>query len=266
MPYGSRLRKTMRRTARRARRSAVWSRINTPKRYTRSLAFRTKKPFGFNPNDTLHVDRPVPGRGFMPAILFTTLRYSETVSLSNQNISGLVGEEMAYRLNSLYDPNFTLGFTLPGHQPLGFDQLTPMYRKYTVYRVDVQVKVTGVRPNAATDRPFLVAAVRSSQNTWFTTNKLAWEVQEQPHCTILDGNFIQTWDQSYNIADIEGKSKQLIFDNPEYSAGVGANPSAPVFFTVACGEYNSAPNQTVQALVSIVYHARFTEPNMVTYS
>lgn len=43
----------------------------------------------------------------------------------------------SFRLNSLYDPNYTGA----GHQPIGFDQLTPIFNSYTVIGARANIKV-----------------------------------------------------------------------------------------------------------------------------
>lgn len=267
MPYGLRLRKTMRRTARRARRNTAWARLNGFRRSTKSLGYKTRKhPYSVIYGSSLHVDRPVQARGFMPNVLFTQLRYAETFELSNENISGISGNNMAYRLNSLFDPNFTILSSLPSHQPLGFDQLSGLYRAYTVYKVEVQVRITGYTASTTTARPFLACAAVPTNSTWTPNAKLPWEIQEQPMTTVLDGTLLQSWNHTYWINEIEGKTKQAIFDNNAYSALVSTNPASTPYLCLTCGEYSNAPGQTVRGLVSFVFHARFTEPNPQTYS
>jgi len=65
--------------------------------------------------------------GFVfPIKLKARLRYSEAITLTT-GAAGIAAVNQ-FRLNGLYDPNLTG----TGHQPLGYDQITPLYNKYKV--------------------------------------------------------------------------------------------------------------------------------------
>lgn len=65
-------------------------------------------------------------------------KYSEFVSLPSPTATTFAIQK--YRLNSLYDPNQTVG--APGeHQPYGFDEWTNFYSKYLV--MGAHIKVSG---------------------------------------------------------------------------------------------------------------------------
>lgn len=66
------------------------------------------------------------GKGPFPPQLRNTLRYNETVLISVSGGSGYY----VFSCNALYDPNVTG----TGHQPMYYDQLTPIYNHYTVVK------------------------------------------------------------------------------------------------------------------------------------
>lgn len=51
------------------------------------------------------------------------LKYSISISFTSTSFQNKV-----FRMNSLFDPEFIIG----GHQPMGYDQWTPMYNRYLV--------------------------------------------------------------------------------------------------------------------------------------
>jgi len=229
---------------------------------TKSLIEPTRRPFGVNLGDALHIDRLACGRGAFPPQLFVKLRYTDFLSSSADNLTGLTGSETAYRLNSLFDPYFSAG----GHQPLGFDQLTPIYGQYTVYKVDVQVRVTSY---SGSGDPFLAVNVRPSTSTYVLSGlKNAGELLEQPNNTVLDGTFKQSWNQTFWIGQVEGLPNKKIMTENNYSAQSGVSPSSTPYLSLAVGTYQTpaSSTNTVWYNISFVFHARFSNQNPLAQS
>jgi len=74
-----------------------------------------------------------------PRTLRRSLRYAESFGLTT-GASGGCGAEQAFILNSLFDPNYTG----TGHQPYGFDQISPLYASYLVHAVKVTLLVSTI--------------------------------------------------------------------------------------------------------------------------
>lgn len=66
-----------------------------------------------------------PKVSFQPRFVPTRMRYCDEFLISH--VGGLVNDQI-FRMNSVFDPDRTN----VGHQPLGFDQLTPLYDHYRV--------------------------------------------------------------------------------------------------------------------------------------
>ena len=64
----------------------------------------------------------------------TVLKYS---SFDNKSITGGLINTHAFRLNSLYD----LDYTYAGHQPYGYDQLAAIFNKYQVTAIKMRFKL-----------------------------------------------------------------------------------------------------------------------------
>ena len=119
MPYARNIRRsTVKRAARRTTRRAKFGTGDKFASYgkaAKSIATKRSPAFAKNLGNALHVDRPLVQGGALPATLYTKHRYSEQVILYSDNLTNRTGTEIAFRLNSLFDPNFTG----TGHQPLG---------------------------------------------------------------------------------------------------------------------------------------------------
>lgn len=225
---------------------------------SRSLSFTTKVPFAKRLGEKLQIDRPIRGRGAFPNTMWTQHRYSDQLLLIADNTTGRTGTGLAYRLNSLFDPYFPVG----GHQPLGFDQLTPVYQVYCVYKVDVQVRVTEAFGSGG--KAFCVAGIKPSTSTYTVgTLKAAQELQEQPNNTIIDASEGVTWNTTLWVADVEGRPRSQIFNDDSYVAAVSANPILTPFIEFACGTYGepAMESSSVRVMVSFVFHTRWSNPN-----
>lgn len=229
----------------------------------RSLITNTKPAFGYNLGARLHIDKVAPNRGAFPTEMYIKFRYTDVLTLSADNLTGLTGSEIPYRLNSLFDPYFLTG----GHQPLGFDQMSPIYQNYTVYKVDVQIRVLA---SVGTGEPFLAVNVKPSTSVYTLSGlKNAGEILEQPNNTILDGDDSrQCWNTTIDLSEIEGISKRKIMTENNYSAAVTANPTSTPFLGLACGTYllPASSTNSVICAVSFVFHTRMWAQNPLAQS
>lgn len=266
MPYARNIRRsTVKRAARRTTRRAKFGTGDKFASYgkaAKSIATKRSPAFAKNLGNALHVDRPLVQGGALPATLYTKHRYSEQVILYSDNLTNRTGTEIAFRLNSLFDPNFTG----TGHQPLGYDQFGALYGIYRVYKVEVQVRLTGKFGSAVT---FLAANVRPSLSTYSLGSlKKGDEVLEQPGNTIMDASLNQSWSQTYYIADIEGVTRQRVMSDDQYNAGVGANPFLTPYLSVVAGTWDepASASNGVYAVVSFVYHTQWSNPKPLPQS
>jgi len=91
------------------------------------------------------------GKGF-PSRLTFTHTYADNFSISST--LGALNTQV-YRLNGMYDPDFTS----TGHQPMFFDQLTPLYEHYTVIASKITMWLT---PATSTTVPCQMALFQNS--------------------------------------------------------------------------------------------------------
>lgn len=267
MPYARNIRRsTVKRAARRTTRRAKYGtgdKFSTWGKGARQLITQKRPAFSHNMGNALHIDRPIVQGGAFPTTLFTKMRYSQQLIVYTDNLTNRTGSENAFRLGSLYDPDFTG----TGHQPLGFDQLAAIYRIYRVYKVDINVRITGKFGTAVT---FLVAGIRPSQSLYqLGSLKKGDELLEQPNNTLLDcGLSNQSWSQSYYLADIEGTTRQRYMSDDQYASLVTGNPVLTPYFAVAAGTWDEPASQQngCYVTVSFVFHTMWSTLNPLPQS
>lgn len=185
------------------------------------------------------------------------LPYVERSILINPAIGGLAASYY-FSANGLYDPNITGG----GHQPLGFDQIMPMYDHYTV----IASKITCTFYNDDTSIKQVVG-LRLADSTTLTS--------ADPTALMESGGGKYGW---LNARAVDGDmatmtlgcspkkffSKSL--NDDVYKGGIGSNPSDQVYFHIWCAPFNSADSAAVYVNVRIDYIALFSEPKQLAQS
>lgn len=163
-----------------------------------------------------------------------------------------------FNLSSLFDPD-TTG---TGHQPIGFDQLIPMYDHYTVHHAEVRLIFT------STDVTYPQMAVIALEDEATTSTQFA-TVVENGRC-------------SYDVVGPRGGSQQVVeltmdidhslffgrnvLSGDKYMGTATTSPLEACFLHV--GVSGVAALNTGGCFVSaeIIYHARLSEPTRVVGS
>jgi hypothetical protein len=197
-----------------------------------------------------------------PPTMSKILKYCDNFILDSGATSGLVGAENQFRMNSLYDPDLTN----VGHQPYNFDQLTPIYNRYRVNRIDIKLEFTD--PSA--DGLFLFVKYRSSSaasSALAGSSMIYMEEQPSVWCKPINntGSQVVVFNNSVPIAAIEGISQAQLIANDGYQAVVTASPSKVPLFDFAVG-HGSANNVTCTVKMTLLFHATFFDRNTVANS
>lgn len=186
-----------------------------------------------------------------------SLPYVEQAIQLNPGIGGLAVSHF-FSANGLYDPNVTGG----GHQPLGFDQIMPLYDHYTViaskitvtaYNDDSTVKqVIGVRLADQNSAPYTDLANLMENGG----GKYVWLNSKGGN-----GDMV-TFSMGCSPKRFFGKS----LNDDTYKGGIGANPADQVFFHVWAAPYSSTDSAAINVNVRIDYIALFSEPKQLQSS
>jgi len=165
-----------------------------------------------------------------------TFGYSETQNFTTGAVS-LVGTQQVWRLNSLFDPNFT-GV---GHQPYGYDQFNTLYSNYKVHKVKVKMTWFDVAG------PNIMAVMRaggSYDGAAGVQGKTADVVAETPGGVVRNltetGKQAVVIEQEFSIPAILGMSQQEFegsngFDKSPASV-VGANPFLSAYLYIGISD------------------------------
>lgn len=197
-----------------------------------------------------------PRRGItgFPQELRTTLRYSDVVVLTST-----VGSVSTYsfRLNSLYDPDFTG----TGHQPYYFDQFAALYQRYCVKGAKITAKFSHI-VNAINvtqpSGPTVVGITTDDDGAIATTITTAMEETNTTSDFLnnaLGGNNVKTLSKTYSPMTDLGLSET----NDSIVSAVNANPTRPWFANVWMAEAGLASPTSVAVKIEIVFDAVFSE-------
>lgn len=167
--------------------------------------------------------------------------------------TGLLGTQLAYYLNSIYDPYVGVG----GHQPYGHDTMAEMYNRYRV--ISCRVQLTFTTPGGGSDIVCIMAASSNTSNG--LTGLQLYQAQEQPGTTwgLLpsSGERRCILQQNYDMATLYGISKAAYMAENDYAAAIGANPAIPAYLTINTGCYDGTNAETCQCQIFLEYTVLF---------
>jgi hypothetical protein len=177
--------------------------------------------------------------------------YCQRFLTQSNTITGDCGTENSMRLNSCFDPDATGGT----HQPYGYDQMTAIYNRYVVHKVEAELVIQNTSGNQAMALGFIV---RPSNGSLSISGLSITDVWEKSQCDVLfpwpTGQTVRH-KINVNIWDVEGMTKaQLLANVEEYSALMSANPVRIPTLAFAVANTSSNSQITIQTYVRFVYH------------
>jgi len=225
------------------------------KQNPRQAQRRRQRRRGPNPSDGPYADgndgtawtklfkaSPFPVRKFLdvPSSYFITLGAAG---------GGLFGTAYSWRLNSLYDPEISLGLA----SPYQYSALASIWRAYRVHAVTIDLLFSD--PSA--DGMYVAAGIYASNNTPnISGNGLGVVDQKQMvDMRAINNTGAQTVriTRRITIAQAEGMTKAQWSANPNYEALFGANPALYPVVNIAVSSAGGTP--TCNVCVRITMHA-----------
>lgn len=188
-----------------------------------------------------------------PERKFVELPYCETITLASSSALDVYGNQYVWNLNSLFDPNNT-GV---GHQPMYYDQLTGLYAKYRVYKVEIEV--TFFSPGSA--RALVGGIVTTSQDTATTLTAFRPDnIAEKWSGFIMnpsvDGERKCIVRETFPIWQVEGMTFNQWLADDGYDANVTASPAAIPKLHIAYADLDAPVSTTsITCNVRFVFHA-----------
>lgn len=186
-----------------------------------------------------------------PSVMYMQHKFVSVHTLQVENITGSIGPTQQYRLNSMYDPDSTGA----GHQPSGFDQMAAIYMKYNVYKTHVKLRIL----NATDSTCCLVVMTKPTGGSYSITSSTPDIACEASNCIVIDGQKENpsTWEQTFNIGQIEGVPNTGVTGDISYSAAINTNPSLVPTLNLACGNWNAVVNTSIRVAVELTFYARW---------
>ncbi len=199
-----------------------------------------------------------------PPRLRTVLPYADQFNLQGATLSAAFGAETTFRLNSLFDPDFTN----VGHQPYGFDQITPFYSRYQVD--EVEIKLTFSDPQG--DGVYVAAFIKNFNDPATLVGASISQATERPQVWLKPlnntGGQVAVFQRRVKLWELMGLTKAQ-YDNawPSTAAAVTANPTHVPFLSFAIADANaSSPSLTCKCTLEIKYFAVFWDRQMPAQS
>lgn len=181
-----------------------------------------------------------PMRG-IPDSLFVELVYADTKVLTS---SAGVPTSNVYRLNSLFDPDYTG----TGNQPVGFDNYALIYGRYCVYAATVECTV--VNGNATAQ----MVVMRAKNNlTSITTNDgVLAAICDKDNC--VSSMTTAAYDtvklkKTYKLNDVCGVTRSNYLSDDRYQSVVSSSPSETIGLEILGGQVGSAVSTVILAYI-----------------
>ncbi len=186
-------------------------------------------------------------RGLGPMGFPRKLRFTHKYFDYSTGTSAGVMNTQQFSCNGLFDPN-TTGV---GHQPVYFDQLTPIYNHYTVMKSFIVFRITSTGTNDLMAGGYIDDDTSAAPNFFSTVEQSGSRVTVINHLNAHPTVFSLSWDaKKYFGGDI--------LDNDNLQGNVGANPTEQSYFTFQIVSIDSAA-YTYTWTAEIVYDAIWDE-------
>lgn len=162
------------------------------------------------------------------------------------------GTEVLYRLNSLYDPDFSGA----GDYPFAFQSFQALYKNYRVHAVTLEVEFT----DPSVDGLVGGVLVGATNNTAALAGQtLDWAGARPMIATVMVNNtggqkaLIR---QRFSIDQIDGIRRTQLLGDPNYQAATTTNPTNTPFLRVAiAAEDTGNSTATMYAQIRLIFEA-----------
>jgi len=217
-----------------------------PKRFAKKSRFHKRKSLR-NTKTTTVVKSAGP---FAPKTI-CRLKYTDTLRASNSAF------DQTYRLNSLFDPDYTHG----GHQPMGRDQYALLYNKYRVFACHYRIKA--MTNDAGT---ILIGVIANNTLTAFEDTTF----KEQKGCSVkmIQQGCPATFTGRVYLPKINGVTRETYASDDRFAAEQDANPAESFGLHICCFDASDFVPATaaVWYQVTLIYHVEQFDPNNLPVS
>lgn len=218
----------------------------TSKRGRRSAPRKGRKSYGRRKQVT-NVNRSLTP---FAARYITKMKYSQIALFSLTN-----GYSQVMNLNSVFDPDRS-GV---GHQPYGFDQLSPIYNRYRVIACSYVINAySGSDPIRFGVLPSNEIPPIGDMNELCENPRSRWTIQ-------LPNGSTQTVKGSVSIPSLCGRTKSQYMADDRYQALCTANPQELALLSIYAQSL-AGVNVNVNVTITLNYTVEFFDPHPIDQS
>lgn len=207
--------------------------------------------------------RPIASKGMqhrtVGTVMPATLQYYDFFNLGADASLFAV---QTFRLSSLFSPDANLAPS--AHQPMGFDQLTPLFERYQVWKVDYKIVMHNTDADFVQQVGYYVSDQETTPSLFGTCVEQALGEWNQVGVQ-GSGNDRVTFQGSVRLNDIHGVSYTQYMGNDDYGALVSANPIENVYLHVTQSGFG-ANRDGVTCSIHLQMHAKMMGANVTTAS
>ena len=200
----------------------------------------------------------------LPRSFHTNLRYAETFTLTT-GTAGVIGSVQVMTLNNVYDPNQS-GI---GHQPYGYDQLTPFYGYFVVHRTRWRLLATTIGGTAEVCLAYQLYPAVSGVTIAGVTTDAATEKAAVTTMPVGSSGVVRARmaEGVSEIHKILGITKQQYANNlDQYGAAVTAGPTTGAYMEVGVGSYSGSAGETLSVQIVLDFEVEFYSPKTLPQS
>lgn len=190
-----------------------------------------------------------------PDTLVTKLKYSDLITLTS-TANSLA--RYTFQINNLYDPDYSG----TGHQPMFFDQYTPIYSRYVVLGAKLTASFSPIANTISTAQPSgsLVVGIFEDYDTSFVATNISWLMESNNSTTAFlnnanGGNNVKTMSAMYSPQQSLGVSPED--DVVSALVSTAAGPARGYYTNVFMTETGLGSPSSCNVKVDIEFTVRF---------
>jgi len=195
----------------------------------------------------------------LPTRFINKMKYVDIVAWSAASAD--VPQVHVFNASSIYDPNYTA----TGHQPMGYDELSPLYNHWVVLGSKITVKFS--QPNGPGINALAKCGIHGSSVVTPLTDCTTMQEQGQSKWVTLGRESNQEGVVTLYYDPHKHMGYKDPMDSDNLQGAIATNPIDNWFFHIwTCNAYPGVAQQQVLATVQIEYTVAWKHPQQLNQS
>jgi hypothetical protein len=199
---------------------------------------------------------PVPHYAPAPSSRRVVMSYVAPVAVTESAV--YAGSTSFYRLNSIYDPDYS-GV---GTSVLGYTDWMDFFARYRVLKATV--RFTGFVSGLSANGVGMIVLAPIPRSATVPANLNSWPAipfgQYRVIAPVDGGNNKADFTITYDMAEVSRITKEQYMDEAEYQGTKGTNPTREIFLFLGMRSINSGTIATMAGLIEISYEVELSDP------